>query len=34
MIIYTTKLTRERYKIKMPEDYVLNKDVADFILER
>lgn len=34
MIIYTTKLMRERYKIKMPEEYVLNKDVVEAILNK
>lgn len=34
MIIYTTKLMRDRYKIKMPEDYVLNKDEVDMILAK
>lgn len=34
MIIYTTKLMRDRYKIKMPEDYVINKNIVDDLIEK
>lgn len=34
MIIYTTKLLRERYKLKMPEDYILNKDIIDMVIAK
>lgn len=34
MIIYTTKLLRERYKLKMPEDYTVNKDIVDAVLTK
>ncbi len=31
MIIYTTKLLRERYKLKMPEEYTNNKDLVETV---
>ena len=34
LIIYTTKLLRERYKLKMPEDYTVNKDIVDAVLTK
>ena len=32
MIIYTTKLLRERYKLKMPEEFVEDKELLDRLL--
>ncbi len=34
MIIYTTKLMRDRYKIKMSEDYIINKDIVGELIEK
>lgn len=34
MIIYTTKLLRDRYKLKMPEEYTVNRDIVEMVLER
>ena len=32
MIIYTTKLLRERYKLKMPDEFVADKELLDRLL--